>query len=189
VNKEAAMNILILDGSPAGATDGLDRYLDDLVAALAPDGHEVARLRLRELDVHYCVGCFGCWMRTPGECAFADDGQTICRSLVRADLAIFASPILMGHVSALLRRANERCLPLIHPYIRLVDGESRHRPRYARVPRLGLLLAPGPDADDDDVAIIEWAYQMTARNFATRLAFTRTTGTPAEEVAHAAAAA
>jgi hypothetical protein len=186
---EAHMRILILDGAPEPAAGGLDRYLGELEAELTRSGHAVTRLRLRDLDLHHCVGCFGCWMRTPGECAFDDDGPALDRAMVGADLCLYASPLLMGHVSALLRRANERCLPLILPYIRLVDGECRHVPRYPRRPRLGLLVEPGPGDDAEDVAAVERSYRMTARNFATTLAFTLTTGTPVTEVAHAIAAA
>ena len=180
------MEILFLNGSPDG---GLDPYLEELSAGLQRRGHQVAELRLRALALHRCVGCFGCWVRTPGQCAFDDDGRVIDRQVIAADLVVLASPILMGHVSALLRRANERLLPLLLPYARLVEGECRHFQRYPRRPRLGLLLARADDADDEDVAIIRQTYQMNARNFATELAFTLTTSTPAEEVAHEITAA
>jgi hypothetical protein len=186
---EAHMRILVLDGNPEPAAGGLDRYLGELEVELARGGHEVTRLRLRELDMHNCVGCFGCWVRTPGECAFDDEGRAMDRAIIGADLCLYASPLLMGHVSALLRRANERCLPLLQPYLRLVDSEIRHVPRYPRRPRLGLLVEPAPGDDAEDVAVVERSYQMTARNFATTLAFTLTTGAPVTEVAHALAAA
>ncbi len=182
------MEIVILNGAPAPG--GLDGYLDELSRALEARGDRVVQLRLRELEQHHCVGCFGCWVRTPGECSFRKDaGGSICRSVINSELTLLASPILMGHVSALLRRANERLLPLLLPYARLVAGESRHVPRYPRSPRLALLLEQGADADAEDVAIIERCYEMTARNFASALACTHTTRIPAEEVADALAAA
>jgi multimeric flavodoxin WrbA len=180
------MKTLILNGSPDG---GLDAYVEALASALRTREHSVSELRLRDLELHGCTGCFGCWVRTPGACVQDDGGRDLDRQIMAADLVIFASPILMGHVSALLRRAGERMLPLIQPYARLVDGESRHVPRYAGRPRLALLLARTSDCDDEDVEIIRRTYQMTARNFATELAFTLTTSLPAEEVAHEAAAA
>jgi multimeric flavodoxin WrbA len=183
------MKITILNGSPERTEGGLDGYLESLLSELARRQHVVSPLHLRDLQVHHCIGCFGCWVRTPGECALDDDGRTVARSLISSDLAILASPILMGHVSSLLRRANERLLPLIHPYAKLVDGECRHHPRYPSRPRLALLLEQGQGADAEDVAIIRGSYQMTARNFATTLAFTLTTATPVLEVVHAIARA
>jgi multimeric flavodoxin WrbA len=180
------MEILILNGSPDG---GLDAYTEEVATALRQRQHRVSELRLRDLELHGCTGCFGCWVRTPGECVQDDGGRVVDRQVIAADLVILASPILMGHVSALLRRANERMLPLILPYAGLVDGESRHHKRYPRFPRLALLLERTNGSDDEDVEIIRGTYLMNARNFGTELAFTLTTSSPAEEVANEAIAA
>src|SRR5512137_2561867 len=98
------MRVLMLNGSPADRA-GLDGYLDQVSAELERAGHHVTVLRLRELALHHCIGCFGCWVRTPGECRFDDAGRVIDRQVVESDLTLLASPILLGHVSALLRRA------------------------------------------------------------------------------------
>ena len=36
--------------------------------------------RVQEMDLHGCAGCFGCWIKTPGECAQHDDGALLCRT-------------------------------------------------------------------------------------------------------------
>jgi hypothetical protein len=177
------MRVCILNGNPDPGP--LDDYLSRLSMALVAQGHGVVLLALRELKLQHCTGCFGCWVKTPGQCTIADDGRITAAEVIGADLALLASPIRMGFVSALLSRANERLLPLILPYSALRAGESRHLQRYPQRPRLGLLLDQGPDADAEDVAIIEGAYRMTARNFDTALAFVGTTAQPLEEVAHA----
>ena len=42
---------------------------------------------------------------------------------------------------ALLKRAADQMIPLVHPYIVIEGGEMHHRARYERYPLMGLLLA------------------------------------------------
>ncbi len=69
-------------------------------------------------------------MQTPGECVAKDDSALVCRELVRSDLALFASPVIMGFPSALLKKTGEKLIPLIHPYFAIDRGEVHHRARY-----------------------------------------------------------
>ena len=64
------MKITILNGNPEASP--LDAYLAQLKAALENTGHRVTQLDLRSLPLRYCVGCFGCWVKTPGECVSRD---------------------------------------------------------------------------------------------------------------------
>ncbi|MBA7534136.1 hypothetical protein ES705_26382 [subsurface metagenome] len=52
--------------------------------------------------------CFGCWVRTPGECVAKDDSGLVCRELVRSDLVLFASSVIMGFPEAAHSRMVER---------------------------------------------------------------------------------
>src|SRR6187549_1422785 len=66
--KEAAMsieNVTILDGTRPG-----DKNLEPLLAVLKDQlkrtGAEVHTFTLREIKLAHCIGCFGCWVETPG---------------------------------------------------------------------------------------------------------------------------
>ncbi|MDF1862269.1 MAG: hypothetical protein P1U87_18780 [Verrucomicrobiales bacterium] len=41
---------------------------DILLDELENRGAEFRIFRLRELKMGSCIGCFGCWLKTPGEC-------------------------------------------------------------------------------------------------------------------------
>ena len=88
----------------------------------------------------------------------------------------------MGFVSAVLKKTQDKMIPLVHPYITLIRGESRHWKRYRRVPTLGLVLERG-DADDEDVRNTIEMEAALARDFRARMAFARTTARPVEELA------
>ena len=181
------MNFLLLDGSPiAGGAFGA--WLDDLEPALRSLGHGVRRIALRDRRIAQCRGCFACWVKTPGICAIRDDMPDVLRAVLAADVLTLASPVTMGFTSALLKRAHERMLPQLHPYLRLVGGEIRHRLRYTRYPRLALILG-AEGCDEEDHAIVEAIYREIAKETHGTLALAASTANAPEEVAHALAGA
>ncbi|MGD0482266.1 MAG: NAD(P)H-dependent oxidoreductase [Terracidiphilus sp.] len=176
------MRITILNGEPDAASP-FQAYLETLTNRLAAWGHAVTKLDLRVLDLKGCTGCFGCWVKTPGECTKCDDSATVCRAALDADLLLLASPMTMGFTTALLKRAADQMVPLIHPYFVVEGGEFHHRARYAHYPVFALLLGAGPDSDAEDVEIARTMWGRMARNMKSRLAWTAVAERAPEEVA------
>jgi hypothetical protein len=104
------------------------------------------------------------------------------RAVINADFVLWTAPLKMGFPAELLKRANDKHLPLIHPYIVIDQGEAHHLKRYSRYPRLGLLIEKEADTDAIDLQIICDIYKRTALNFKTRLEFMLTTETPVKEI-------
>jgi len=179
------MQITLLNGNPPTFDPALEASLADLVQALTGRGHSVRRMALRALDIRYCSGCFGCWIKTPGECVTADDSHDVCRAAIQADWLLFASPLSMGFISAELKRMLDKMIPLVHPYMVIDQGEVHHRKRYPHYPVLGLLIAKNDDTDNEDLEIIETSFKRLAINFKSRLGFCLTTANPVQEVLHA----
>lgn len=174
------MNIVILNGDPGNRGNrgnSLTRYLQLLSERLRAAGHTVREVQLRELDLRDCVGCFGCWVKRPGACVVDDASHLIDAAVIHSDLTIWASPLLMGFPSALLKRALDKSIPLIHPYFDVVRGEAHHLARYARYPRLGLILDPEATTDDLDIDIVSNLLARTALNLKSSLSFATTTQT------------
>ncbi|MFC1865579.1 hypothetical protein ACFLYB_02555 [Chloroflexota bacterium] len=107
------------------------------------------------------------------------------REYINSDMVIFTSPVIMGFTSALLKKAHDRILPLLTPYIRLFEGETHHIARYDKYPLIGLLLQSDGNTDAEDIAIISEIYRRDAINFKSSVVFTKTTSSPIEEVANA----
>ncbi len=177
------MRVTILNGEPDAAA-AFDAYVHAFADTLRLSGSTVEVLELRELQLRGCSGCWGCWVKTPGECAKRDDSALVCREAVNADLLVFASPMSMGFTSALLKRAADQMIPLVHPYLTIEGGEMHHLPRYAHYPEFGLLLSAGPDTDDEDIDITRTMWARMARNLKSRLVFCEVSNRTAEEVAH-----
>jgi multimeric flavodoxin WrbA len=176
------MKITILNGEPDPASD-FQNYLHALARRLTASGHAVTQLDLAELDLKGCSGCFGCWLKTPGQCVKRDDSERVCRAAIGSDLLLLASPMTMGFTTALLKRAADQMIPLIHPYFVIQGGEAHHRARYARYPRFGLLLGAGGNSDAEDIEITTAIWSRMARNMKSSMVFTAVTSRTPEEVA------
>ncbi len=140
------MRAVILNGSHHG--DQASAVLHGVVAGeLAEGGWEVEPFVLRDLDIAYCVGCFGCWERTPGECVTDDAARDVARAMIQSDLVAYLTPVTFGGYSSQLKKGIDRIICLGLPFFSVVRGETHHRPRYSRYPRLlGLGVLARQDA-------------------------------------------
>jgi hypothetical protein len=179
------VRITVLNGNPDSTRYGIDTYLAKLTEEALSRGHAVEQLNLRDMRIEYCTGCFGCWLTTPGVCAVPDDSVRVCRAVVRSDLVLLCSPLIQGFPSALLKRANDKLIPVLLPYLDIVRNELHHLPRYPRLPDYGLILEKTATGDAEDCVIVQRIYSRFALNFRARLLFTRCTDEPFQEVLHA----
>ena len=174
------MKITVLNGNPQASP--FDSYLALMKAGLETRGHIVSQVDLRDLEMRYCIGCFGCWVKTPGVCSSQDESCEMRRAMIQSDFTLWAAPLRMGFPSAMLKKALDKSIPLIHPYMVVDQGEAHHRPRYEHYPRLGLLVEPEFDTDTNDLEIVTDIFSRIALNFKSRLEFSLTSDTPIEEL-------
>jgi multimeric flavodoxin WrbA len=85
----------LLDGRQAGDEDlaPASAVLNDL---LGQAGAEVRTYALRELKLTQCIGCFGCWLETPGLCRFRDAGREIAQAIMESDTVILLGLVSFG---------------------------------------------------------------------------------------------
>ena len=144
------MNAFLLNGAPA-VGDATDVVAAATAGMLGGAGWDVRTATLRDLTVADCTGCFGCWLKTPGECVIDDDGRAIAAAFVASDLAFYVTPISFGGYGSLLKSAVDRMVPLVSCFFQKIDGEVHHRPRYGRYPNFLAIgvLRDGCEAEGD----------------------------------------
>lgn len=179
---ENPMNVLVIDGYPQGGS--ADVYLAEVQKALERKRHQVTVMRLREMVIAECQRCHGCWVQSPGECKLPDESESLRTAFVKSDVAVLASPLLMGYPSALLQRAIDRLVPLLLPYWQSAELGMRHQARHDQMPKLGLLLGPEEDMDTDDISIVHALFDQVAIQLSTQLRFVLMTDVSASEVAN-----
>ena len=126
--------IVILDGAGTGDSD-LSPVLDVLREVLEADGAQVETFTLRDIKLAHCLGCFNCWVKTPGICVEADAGREIAKAVIRADVAVLFTPVTFGGYSPELKKMLDRFVQLVSPFFAMDHGEVHHPPRYQRRPR------------------------------------------------------
>lgn len=87
------MKVLGIVGSPRkdGNCDVLVKKFLDTVEC------DTEYIFLNEKELHGCNACMGC---VEGDCVIDDDGNSIIKSLLDADVLVFSSPIYYGQITA-----------------------------------------------------------------------------------------
>lgn len=142
--------VLILNGMHA-ETDPSIEVEHVLDAVLRDKGFDVQAFVLHEREVRPCLGCFGCWVQTPGRCLMPDVDD-IAQAFMQSDLAIYLTPLTFGGYSSQLKKVVDHLISLILPYFRRYEGETHHQLRYKRYPKLlGVGIAESPDEEETSV--------------------------------------
>ncbi len=128
------MKALVLDGSREHGD--LAPIREILVDEVRTRRCEVETLVLREMRIAPCIGCFGCWVKTPGICNIPDAGRDVARAMIQSDLVVLFTPVTFGGYSSELKKAIDRSLSLLSPFFTRIDGVVHHKARYRRYPRL-----------------------------------------------------
>jgi multimeric flavodoxin WrbA len=169
--------------------DSLSGYLDSFASGLEGRGHQVRKMILGEMDIRFCSGCWACWWQSPGQCAFRDDMELLYPAILDSDLVVWAAPLVLGTVPALVKKVQDRLIPLVHPYFAIVKGEAHHRKRYANYPDLAFLAGPAAMDGPEDLALARLLVERFAVNMRGGFRFFATTADPVKEVLDAATAA
>jgi len=127
--------VVILDG--CGPLDqDLAPVLSGLSDVFRREGCQIETFPLHAMKLAHCLGCFGCWLKTPGMCVEDDAGRQIAKAVIQSDTTVFYTPITFGGYSPELKKILDRFIQLISPFFQMDHGEVHHPPRYAHRPRL-----------------------------------------------------
>jgi multimeric flavodoxin WrbA len=108
---------------------------------------------LTKMPVKDCIGCWSCWLKTPGRCIHKDLDE-FYRAYLNADKVIIFSKVTQGFISGSLKTLFDRMIPLFLPYITYKTGESMHVPRYEKYPDIEVYYK-GEFLSEEDKKIYE----------------------------------
>lgn len=132
-------------------TGAYTRLLAQVKEALL--GFEIEEKQLGRGDIHYCVGCFGCWVKKPGECVISDDIANINRAMMNSDVVVYLVPVVFGQFSANIKYALDRWLPNMLPFFQTrKDGSTMHPRRYESYPKQ-IMIGYGDDLSAEDAQL------------------------------------
>lgn len=115
---------------------------------------EIDQVQIGREDLAFCMGCFGCWVKKPGECVIDDGMSRINRKFMNSDVVIYLCPVIFGQFSANIKNAVDRWVPNMLPFFETrPDGSTMHPPRYEDYPRQ-IVIGYGDDLSSDDARIM-----------------------------------
>ena len=145
------MKALILDGS-AQSDVALAIARESLEARLLDMQWEVVSYTLRDMVIAPCMGCFGCWVKTPGTCVIDDDGRNVACVASQSDLWFFLTHVTFGGYSSILKKAVDRMICLGLPLFIESNNEIHHPLRYGKGSSLiGIGLGEAHDVEGAEI--------------------------------------
>lgn len=144
------MKVVAINGSPRGRDGNTQRILEPFLEGTRDAGADVETIYLKDKKINHCLGCFSCWVKTPGVCVHHDDMPEILEKVFAADMLVYATPLYCYSVTGMMKDFLDRNIPLLTPAIQLQDGRYCHDPRRERkIARKRVLIStcgfPGAD--------------------------------------------
>ena len=87
---------------------------------------EIKYIDLSSLNIGNCVGCFGCWTKTPGRCVIRDDATKVYPYIAKSKEVLYVSHIKYGGYDTVMKTMLERAIPIQQAFIRILNGETHH---------------------------------------------------------------
>lgn len=138
------MNILAFNSSPrSNETSKTELILQKFLEGARRAGASTETIYLRQYKINDCLGCYGCWIQSPGRCVQTDDmTESLFARYLKADLVILATPIYHATMNARMKRFVERTMPMIDPLADMPEGSSPPY-RFEKVPKVAALSVCG----------------------------------------------
>lgn len=114
---------------------------------------------LSELKITNCVGCFGCWTKTPGKCVIRDDAVRVYPRIAASRRLMYVSRVKCGGYDTPMKTMLERAIPVQQAFIRLHHGETHHVQRDV-APKQAVIVGYGTLSPEEQ----DLFRQLIARN-------------------------
>lgn len=87
---------------------------------------------LADSTINHCIGCFGCWLKTPGLCTINNQLDELLHHMSECENFVIISRCFYGGLSADIKTVLDRCIAYVQPYFYINKGkdEMHHVPRY-----------------------------------------------------------
>ena len=117
---------------------------------------------LSRLKITNCVGCFGCWTKTPGKCVIRDDAVKVYPQIAASDRILYVSKLKYGGYDTIMKTMLERSIPVQQAFIRLLHGETHHVQRNVAL-KHAVIIGYG-NISDEEKNIFKQLIKRNAKN-------------------------
>lgn len=118
-----------------------NKEVEDTIQSLTDSNLEIHTVYTETMNIHGCVGCNFCWLKTPGICSIKDDYEKLLIQYLQTDIILFITEAKLGFISYKCKNLIDRILPLCTMNLCVVDGQIRHTARYNKTGSIGMVYA------------------------------------------------
>ncbi|HUW19164.1 MAG TPA: flavodoxin family protein [Sedimentisphaerales bacterium] len=159
------MKITAFNGSPWGQEGHTHLMTRGFLAGAAHAGAGTQTLQLAQKKIEPCHRCGVCFYKTPGKCALKDDMAGLIREFRASDVVVFATPVYIDNVTALMKAFIDRLNPLLEPhYDKDSSGEYRRRSRFENYPRF-VIISSCALPEQTNFQVLRIFFRRMARTF------------------------
>lgn len=163
------MKITIFNGSPRAENGNTHVMVEAFMKGARKGGAEVENVFLARKEIKPCRGCFGCWLKTPGECVIKDDMAELLEKFAGSDIVVFATPLYVDNVTGIMKNFMDRLIPGGDPHFEKDEGgECVHIIRTEKRPKLVVISNCG-FPEQSHFQVLELLFKRVARNMRTEV--------------------
>lgn len=124
-----------------------DRHIDTQIS----ESEDLKYINLASMKIANCVGCFGCWTKTPGKCFIRDDASKIYPYIAKSDSVVYISKIKYGSYDTIMKTMIERAIPIQQAFIRIHNSETHHVQRNVLPKDATIITYGSTDSEEQEI--------------------------------------
>jgi len=165
------MKITVFNGSPRGENGNTHFIVSEFCKGAADAGAEIEHVFLAKKNIEHCLGCYACWIRTPGVCVHDDDMKELNEKFAAADLVVFATPVYIDNVTGIMKDFMDRMIPMANPHFDKDEtGECTHTfPNDDARPRKFMVISNCGFPEQSHFQVLRLLFRRIMRNFSAEL--------------------
>lgn len=139
------MKLLAISCSPR-VGGSCDRLIEEIVSGVKSKNSEVEvdKFKLSSMNIKGCSGCFSC--REKEGCVQRDDMNILYQEIIKSDLILFASPVIMGYITGNGKNFLERLFALRREQYETLIPEGK---------RAVIVLTKGHESETASVSVAD----------------------------------
>lgn len=159
------MRITAFNGSPKAERSNTHAMVSEFLKGAEDAGAEVENTFLAGKEIKPCIGCYACWIATPGKCIYDDDMVVLLDKFMASDAVVFASPVYADNVTGLMKVFMDRLMAFGDPHMEKDNhGECRHVKKHDK-PAKFIAISNCGFPEQSHFQVLRLLYRRMARNF------------------------
>jgi len=165
------MKITIFNSSPRKKNSNTHFIVSEFCKGAKEAGAEIENIFLADKEIKHCLGCYTCWIRTPGICVHKDDMKELNEKFAATDIVVFATPVYVDNVSGIMKDFMDRMIPMANPHFDKDEtGECTHSfPNDDARPRKFMVISNCGFPEQTHFKVLRLLFRRIMRNFSAEL--------------------